>query len=89
MKESVKKIQDQVESFSKEETIEVNLQQLLFIYKAIEEWRTYFHNPEHYPSLDEVKKFIGNHNEGMYSVLSHIYINVFGNMIPKDVEDRL
>lgn len=89
MKKSIQAIEDQLKSISETETIEVNLKQLLFIYKAIEDWRGYFHNENHYPTIEEVKKFVGNKNKGMYSVLNHIYMDIFGEILPKDVEDRL
>lgn len=86
---SVRKIEEQLSSISTDESIEVNLKDLLFIYMSIEEFRKYLHNEDHYPSLDTIKAYIGNRTTGMYSVLDHIYINIFGVMLPKEIEKRL
>jgi hypothetical protein len=87
MKHSVKQIQKRIASISEDETIEISIKQLLFVYKAIEEWRGYFHNETHYPTLEEVKKYIGNKDKGMYSVLDYIYFKIFDNVFSEDMED--
>lgn len=87
MKTSVKQIEEKLASVSEKDTIEINLKQLLFVYKAIEEWRDYFHSDTHYPTLEEVKKYVGTKDQGMYSVLNHIYLKIFDNVFSKDMED--
>lgn len=87
MRHSIEQIEEKLASVSEDETIEISLKQLLFVYKAIEEWREYFHSDTHYPTLEEVKKYIGNKDQGMYSVLDHIYLKIFDNVFSKDMED--
>ena len=65
------------------------MKQLLFIYKAIEDWRYYFHNKEHYPTIEELQRFIGNKNQGMYASLDHIYVKIFNEMLPNGLEEKL
>lgn len=87
MQPSVRQIEEKLASISEDDTIEIGLKQLLFVYKAIEEWRDYFHNDAHYPTLEEVKKYVGTKDQGMYSVLDHIYLKIFDNVFSKDMED--
>jgi hypothetical protein len=87
MRHSVEQIQEKLASIPEDETIEISLKQLLFIYKAIEEWRDYFHNDAHYPTLEEVKKYIGTKDQGMYAVLDYIYLKIFDNVFSEDMED--
>ncbi|WP_254411201.1 hypothetical protein [Dyadobacter diqingensis] len=86
---SIKEIEQDLNSISDTETIEVNLKQLLLVYKGIEDWRRFFHNPMHYPSIKEVEKYLGNRKTGMYAVMNHIYIKTFDGLLPDDIEERL
>lgn len=49
------------------ERIEVNLKQLLLVCRAIGDWRGFFHNPTHYPAVEDVAKYVGNKRSGMYA----------------------
>lgn len=68
---SVKEIEKMLGPISDMETIEVNLKQLLLVYWAIEDWRGFFHNPMHYPTVEDVSKYLGNKRSGMYAVMNH------------------
>lgn len=84
---SIQELQARIATVPEDATISVNLKDLIFIYKAIEECRTFMHNGANYPTLKEVSEFIGNRDEGMYSILNHIYVNIFDGMLTKDQED--
>lgn len=86
---SVKEIEKLLSPISDTETIEVNLKQLLLVYRAIEDWRGFFHNPMHYPTVEDVSKYLGNKRSGMYAVMDHIYMKTFEQLLPGDIEDRL
>ncbi|MDR6803128.1 hypothetical protein J2Y45_000398 [Dyadobacter sp. BE34] len=86
---SVKEIEKLLSPISDAETIEVNLKQLLLVYRAIEDWRGFFHNPMHYPTVEDVSKYLGNRRSGMYAVMDHIYMKTFEQLLPSDIEDRL
>lgn len=86
---SVEEILKELNSISDNETVEVNLKELLVIYKAIEDWRTFIHNSQHYPTIEVMLKYIGNRDKGMYSTMNQIYIKIFSSLLPNDIYDRL
>jgi hypothetical protein len=86
---SIKEIERDLDSIPDAETIEVNLKQLLLVYKGIEDWRRFFHTSMHYPTIQDVEKYVGNRKRGMYAAMNHIYMNTFDQLLPSDIEDRL
>lgn len=68
-------------------TVEVNLRQLLLVYKTIQELRRFFHNRDHYPTIEDVHMYVGTRKSGMYSILDRIYSDGFKTMLPKEVID--
>lgn len=72
-------------SINKNLTVEVNLKQLLLVYKTMEELISFFHQPDCYPTINDVQKYMGNKESGMYSILSRIYYQEFDKMLPDDV----
>ena len=86
---SINEILKELDSISETEIIEVNLKQLLLVYKGIEDWRQFFHNSMHYPTIEDLTKYVGNRKGGMYAAMNHIYIKTFDELLPNDIEDRL
>jgi hypothetical protein len=86
---SIKNIERELNAIDPKEMIEVNLKQLLTIYKAVEDWRKFFHNSTHYPTVDDVNRYVGNRKHGMYAAMNHIYIKTFEIMLPPGIDDRL
>jgi hypothetical protein len=86
---SIREIEKDLDSISETETIEVNLKQLLLVYKGIEDWRRFFHNPMYYPTIEDIEKYLGNRKRGMYAVMDHIYMKTFEQLLPDNIEDRL
>lgn len=67
--------------------IEVNLKDLLYIYKSIEELNRFFHQPMHYETLEMMQKYLGDHNQGAYSLITNIYYKIFDRMLPPPVKE--
>ena len=42
-----------------DETIEVNLKDLLYVYRTLQEYMRFFHQPSHYPELSDIYEFLG------------------------------
>lgn len=80
---------DTLNSIDENLLVEMKANDLAFIYKTIEKLIVFFHQPNHYPSINEVKEFIGNKDEGAYSLLSYIYYNILERDIPEDVKSIL
>jgi hypothetical protein len=72
---------------SEESTIEVNLKKLLLVYKTVEELVSFFHQPDHYQSINEVREYMGDKKAGMYSLLSRIYHEEFDTMLSQAIKD--
>jgi len=45
------------------ETVTVNLRDLIYIHEVLAEYMRFFHQPTHYPHLKDVKRFLGSVNE--------------------------
>ena len=86
---SIEEIEKDLNSISETETIEVNLKQLLLVYKGIEDWRHLFHNPVHYSTIQDIEKYLGNRKLGMYATMNHIYMETFDQLLPDGIDDRL
>ena len=77
MEEQYTSVEEQVEhgldSVDTSHVVEVPLQDLLYVYKTLGEFVSYFHQPLHYPSLEAVQRFIGNKDEGALHLLWESY----------------
>lgn len=85
-------IEEQIEfgldSVDADRTVEVPLRDLLYIRQTLGEYIRFFHNPSHYPSLEEVKKFLGNRDAGALKPLFDCYYNKWRDAIPEDIHDQ-
>jgi hypothetical protein len=93
MEEEYTDIESQVyyglDSIDDEKMVEVPLKDLMLLYKAIGEQRRFFHQPLHYPKLEDVEKFLGDREKGMYSIINNIYCDVFDRILPVEVMDDI
>lgn len=76
-----------LESIELNKIIQVNLRDLIYIYKSVEELIRFFHQDSHYQTLEDVKNYIGDKDNGAFSILSHIYYDIFTKMLPNDVKE--
>lgn len=70
-------------------TVEVNLRSLLLIYKTIGELISFFHQEGHYRSIDDINKYLGNKNKGIFAILSKINYDDYEKLLPQEVKDIL
>jgi hypothetical protein len=75
-----------LEQFSPERKVEVSLRDLLFAYKAMGEFIQFFHDPEHFTTLEDVNRFLGNKHEGGLHVLWDAYYRRLRDVWPPDVQ---
>jgi hypothetical protein len=75
-----------LEQFSPERKVEVALRDILFAYKAIGEFIHFFHDPDHFTTLTDVNRFLGNTHEGALHVLCEAYYQRLRNVWPPDVQ---
>jgi hypothetical protein len=95
MKENIKsqEVNEQIEfgleNIDDERVIEMKLKDFIHLYKAIEEFRRFFHQRMHYPTIEDVNIYIGNKNFGAFSVLNKMYCKVLDQYLPKDIEELI
>lgn len=71
------------------ETVEVNLKDLMYVYCSLQEYVRFFHQPNHYPTLEDVNHFIGDKNgNGGYKILSECVYNKLRDMLPEHISDK-
>lgn len=76
------------ENIDADATVEVRLRDLVFISQTLQEFVQFFHNRDHYPTIDEVHEYLGNReNNRAYHLLSVANYDVMKRMLPKMVYD--
>ena len=76
------------ENIDANETIEVNLRDLVFVAQTLQEFVRYFHNRNHYPTLDDLHKYLGTHqSNGAYHLLSEAKYEVMQRMLPSSIHE--
>jgi hypothetical protein len=76
-----------LETIDDQETVTVNLRDLVFVYATLLEFQRFFHQPLHYRRLDDVKAFLGSvDDKAGYALLSSAIHDKMQAMLPKHVE---
>lgn len=92
MNSKSKDINEQIEfgldSIDPEQKIEIRLKDFMMIYKTFEEFNRFFHQPLHYPSIEDIEIYLGNKDSGAYSVISKIYYQILPQYLPKEIEEK-
>ncbi len=71
-----------------QETVEVNLKELLYVYCTLQEYQRFFHQPAHYNNLEDVKTFMGTLNDNGGFKLIHTAIHEkMGKMLPPHINE--
>lgn len=85
-------VEEQVEhgldSIDENRKIEVSVRDLVYLHNTIGEIINFFHNPDHYPSIAAVQKFIGNKDAGAFHLLAECYYHKLYDMLPEDIHKR-
>lgn len=92
MNSKSKEINEQIEfgldSIDSKETIEIKLKDFMLIYKTFEEFNRFFHQPMHYPTIEDIEIYLGDRDYGAYSIIHKIYYEVLSQYLPKEIEDK-
>jgi hypothetical protein len=92
-KEKSQEINEQIQyglkNIDSEREVNLSLKDFLYTYKAIEEFRRFFHQPMHYPTLVELNKFLGNSESGAYSILNDLYLRTLDKYLPEDITEEI
>lgn len=76
-------------SIKKDKTVEVNLRDLIQVYKLIEELNRFFHQPLHYQKIEDIQKFLGDKNTGAYKLINKTYYETMWEMIPENIKNLI
>jgi hypothetical protein len=70
------------------ETVEVNLKDLMYVFLTLQELQQFFHQPSHYKTLDDISKFMGNVNtQDGFTMISKSIHEKMSKMLPKHLAD--
>jgi hypothetical protein len=85
-KEINEQIEFGLENINDERKIEMKLKDFMYLYKTFEEFNRFFHQPMHYPTIEDVNIYLGNKNYGASSIISKTYYKTLDQYLPKDIE---
>ncbi len=74
-----------LESIDPDQRIEVSLKDSMYTYQAIGLLINFFHQPLHFPTLESVKEFLGDRNQGAYHLLWELYYKRLYDFWPEDI----
>jgi hypothetical protein len=71
------------------ETLEVNLKDLMYVFSTLQEYQRFFHQPAHYKKIEDIENFLGSLQENAGYKLLHTAIHEkMRNMLPKHIENK-
>ena len=77
------------EAIDADETVEVNLKDLMYVFSTLQEYQRFFHQPMHYQNLKDIEQFLGsaNNNAGT-KILSTAIHKKMRDMLPKHIDEK-
>jgi hypothetical protein len=69
--------------------VEVSVRDLMFVHQVLGELVSFFHQPDHYPTIEHLNRFLGTVETGAYSLLSEAYYKRCGPMLPPEIDERI
>ncbi|MDT7603568.1 MAG: hypothetical protein QOF61_1565 [Acidobacteriota bacterium] len=82
-------VEEQVEygldTISLDRKIEVSLRDLMYAYQTFGLLVNFFHNPDHFPTLESVNKFLGDDECGAMHLLKENYYRRLYDVFPPDI----
>ena len=78
-----------LDSIDENRTIDVCARDLVYVHNTIGEMLGFFHNPDHYPDIAAVQKFMGSKNAGAFHLLVECYYRKLPAMLPEDIQEGL
>ena len=75
-----------LEGIDPEKKVEVSVKDLMYTYQAIGLLINFFHQPLHFPTLNHVKQFLGNEDEGALHLLWEVYYKRLYDIFPEDIQ---
>jgi len=77
-----------LDKIAENETVEVNLKDLMYVYRTLQEYMRFFHQPTHYPKLSDVESFLGQANDPAgFKILQEAVYSKMSPMMPEYIKD--
>lgn len=71
-----------------DKTVEVNLRDLMRVQATLQELVQFFHNPSHYPKLEDIHEYMGSREtNGAYKLLSLANYKIMNRLLPPEIEE--
>ena len=79
-----------LDTIPESETVEVSLRGLVFLHQVLGELNRFFHQPEHYRTVEDVIAFMGTRGDGgAFEVVHEAYYTKLRSMIPPSTEKKI
>lgn len=76
------------EHIEPDETVVVNLRDLMKVKATLAELVQFFHQPMHYSTIEDVHKYMGNtDSNGAFALLGDANYDIMRRMLPKKIDD--
>lgn len=77
------------EAIDPDETVEVNLKDLMYVFSTLREYQRFFHQPAHYKSIEDIERFLGSVKDRAGFKLLHTSIHgKMRDMLPEHIEEK-
>lgn len=80
------KIKREIDSINENEKVEINLKDLLYLFKVMEEFNNFFHQESNYQNSFEVQDYM---KSGAYNVIRELYYDTLWSCLPKDIQTKI
>jgi hypothetical protein len=76
------------ENIGAQETVEVNLRDLMKVHATLAEFVQFFHQPMHYQSLEDIHEYLGSvHDDKGFKLLHSATYEIMNRMLPEKIQD--
>lgn len=76
------------ENIDADTTVEVSLRDLVFVAQTLQEFVQYFHNQDHYPTIEDIHEYLGGWEDNRaYHLLRTANYEVMRRMLPKLLDE--
>ncbi|KPZ52645.1 hypothetical protein [Pseudoalteromonas sp. P1-25] len=77
-----------LEKIDANETVEVNLKDLTYVYRTLQEYMRFFHQPAHYQNLSDIHNFLGTADKPAgFHILNESVYEKMRDMFPEHIDN--
>lgn len=77
-----------LEKIDENATVNVNLQDLVYVYRTLQEYLRFFHQPMHYSKSSDIEQFLGSISEPAgFKILHESVYNKMASMMPDHINE--